>query len=184
MIKPPGEVISRAYWKMAEALRWSQFPVAKGDLCAEIGSSPGGASQLLLENGMYVLGIDPAEMDQSLLDNTSFAHIRARAEDLKRSEFAKVRWMFVDANILPTQTLDLVEAIVTSDETHIRGLLLTLKLADWALAEQIPAYLDRLRSWGYKHVRVRQLAFNRQEICVCAMKNRGMRRFSPRRRRG
>lgn len=178
-IEIESEIISRAYVKLAEALRWSQLPMAKGDLCAEIGSAPGGASQLLLERGMYVLGIDPAEMDEQILAHPNFAHIRARAAEVKHSEFSRVRWLLADSNIPPVQTLDDIEPIVTSDETHIRGLVLTLKLADWELAQQIPAYLDRVRSWGYKYVRARQLAFNRQEICVCAIKNRGMRRFKP-----
>jgi len=179
-IKTDAEVISRAYVKLAEALRWSQLPMAKGDLCAEIGSAPGGAAQLLLERGMYVLGVDPAEMDEQILAHPNFAQIRARAAEVKHSEFARVRWLLADANVAPAHTLDSVEAIVTDDEIHVRGLLLTLKLPDWDLASQIPAYLDRVRSWGYKYVRARQLAFNRQEICVCAIKHRSMRRFKPR----
>ncbi|HUG66124.1 MAG TPA: SAM-dependent methyltransferase [Pirellulaceae bacterium] len=179
LIQTESEIISRAYLKLAEALRWSQLPMAKGDLCAEIGSAPGGASQLLLERGMYVLGVDPAEMDEQILANPAFAHLRARASEVKRSEFARVRWLLADANLAPDHTLDAVEAIVAQDDTHVRGLLLTLKLPEWELASRIPAYLDRVRSWGYKYVRARQLAFNRQEICVCALKNRGMRRFKP-----
>ena len=50
------------------------------------------------------------------------------------------------------------------------GLLLTLKLLDWKLAEEIPSYLGRIRSWGYRRVQARQLAHNRQEICVAASK--------------
>lgn len=180
LIDTDSSMISRAYLKLAEALRWSQLPLAKGDLWAEIGSAPGGAAQLLLERGMYVLGVDPAEMDEQILAHPAFAHIRARASEVKRSEFARVRWLLADSNVAPAHTLDAVEAIVAHDDTHVRGLLLTLKLPDWELASHIPEYLDRVRSWGYKYVRVRQLAFNRQEIFVCALKNRSMRRFKPR----
>jgi 23S rRNA (cytidine2498-2'-O)-methyltransferase len=179
LIETESETISRAYLKLAEALRWSQLPMAKGDLCAELGSAPGGAAQLLLERGMYVIGVDPAEMDEQILENPNFAHLRARASEVKRSEFARVRWLLADANVAPDHTLDSVEAIVAHDDTHVRGLLLTLKLPEWDLASHIPAYIDRVRSWGYKYVRARQLAFNRQEICLCALKNRSMRRFKP-----
>jgi 23S rRNA (cytidine2498-2'-O)-methyltransferase len=179
LIRPDAEPISRAYWKLEEALRWSQLPISKGDLCVELGSAPGGAVQLLLERGMYVLGVDPAEMDEQILSHPNFAHIKARAADVKRSEFARVRWLMADSIVAPELTLDSVEAIVTHDETHVRGLLLTLKLADWDLAAKIPEFLDRIRSWGYKYVRARQLAFNRQEICVSALKHRSMKRFKP-----
>jgi hypothetical protein len=48
--------------------------------------------------------------------------------------------------------------------------LLTLKLLEWELAESIPEYLFRIRSWGYQHVHARQLQHNRQEICVAALR--------------
>jgi 23S rRNA (cytidine2498-2'-O)-methyltransferase len=181
-LKSETEIINRAYLKMAEAMRWSQLPVSGGDLCVEIGSAPGGSAQFLLERGLYVLGIDPAEMDERVLAHPHFAHIRKRAADVKRRELTQVRWLFADSNVAPKHTLDSVEAIVTHGEVHVRGMLLMLKLPDWQLADQIPEYLERVRSWGFRYVRARQLAFNRQEICVCAMRNRAMRRFKPRHR--
>ena len=51
------ETYSRAYFKLKEALLWSGITVKPGDVCAEIGSAPGGASQLLLEMGARVIGI-------------------------------------------------------------------------------------------------------------------------------
>ena len=58
-------------------------------------------------------------------------------------------------------------------------MLLTLKLLEWELAEHIPEYLACIRSWGYTYVRARQLAFNRQEICVAALRSRALRRAPP-----
>ena len=73
-------------------------------------------------------------------------------------------------NVAPNYTLDVVEGIVTHPEVRIRGLLLTLKLIEWDLAEQVPEYLDRVRSWGYQLVRARQLQHNRQEVCIAALR--------------
>jgi 23S rRNA (cytidine2498-2'-O)-methyltransferase len=73
-----------------------------------------------------------------------------------------------DANVAPNYTLDTVEAIVTHPDTRIEGLVLTLKLTDLALAAKLPLFHKRIRSWGYAHVRARQLAFNREEVCVVA----------------
>ena len=53
-------------------------------------------------------------------------------------------------------------------------MLLTLKLSDWKLAGQISEYIDRIRGWGYKYVHARQLAHNRHEICIAAMRQRSM----------
>lgn len=180
-LKPHKAMVSRAYLKMEEALKWSRLPVKPGDLCVELGSSPGGSCQALLERGLHVIGIDPAIMDKLVLEHPNFTHVRARAADLKRKEFANVRWLMTDANIAPANTLDAVEHIVTNRRVNIPGMLLTLKLLDWSMAEEIDGYLDRIRSWGYRHVRARQLAFNRREICVLAARSKGKMRIGFRR---
>jgi 23S rRNA (cytidine2498-2'-O)-methyltransferase len=170
-IDVPANGVSRAYLKMVEALLWSELPIGAGDRCVEIGSSPGGSCQALLDRGLVVTGIDPAEMDAGVLANPRFTHVRARAKDLPRSAFRDFRWLIADANVAPKYTLDAVEAIVTHRETQISGLLLTLKLTDPALAANLPTFHKRMRSWGYGHVRARQLAFNRQEVCVAASRH-------------
>jgi 23S rRNA (cytidine2498-2'-O)-methyltransferase len=168
--KLPPHAVSRAYLKMDEALRWSQLPLQAGQHVAELGCSPGGSAQALLDRGLIVTGIDPAEMHPLVLDHANFTHVRKRGHEVRRREFRKTRWLTADMNVAPHYTLDTVEAIVTYPETRIRGLLLTLKLLEWELAESIPEYLFRIRSWGYQHVHARQLQHNRQEICVAALR--------------
>ena len=80
-----------------------------------------------------------------------------------------VRWLMADANIAPSNTLDAVEGIVTHRSVRIRGLLLTLKLLQDEMVDELPAYTERVRSWGYRFVRLRQLAFNRREVCLAAV---------------
>lgn len=172
----PAHAVSRAYLKMNEALNWSRLPVTPGDACVEIGSAPGGASQALLDRGMVVTGVDPAEMAPGLLEHPKFTHIRKRGSHVKRREYQAFKWLMSDTNSTPTYTLDTVESIVTYQQNNIRGMLLTLKLTDWSLAEQIPEFVQRVISWGYPYVRVRHLAYNRQEVCLAAMKSRSMRR--------
>jgi 23S rRNA (cytidine2498-2'-O)-methyltransferase len=161
---------------MEEALAWSGLPIAPGDVCVEIGSAPGGASQALLGHGACVIGIDPADMDPRVLAHPGFVHWKKRGADVRRREFRKVRWLMADLNVAPTYTLDTVEAIVTHPEVHVQGTILTLKLLEWSLAAEIPAYLDRIRSWGFGRVAARQLHHNRQEICVATMKGRSTRK--------
>ena len=118
------------------------------------------------------MGIDPAKMDEEVLGHPQFTHVKKRAADMKRREFRDIKWLFADSNVAPQYTLDTVEAIVTHREIDVRGMLLTLKLLEISLAEQIPEYIARVRSWGYEEVQTRQLAFNRQEICVAAKRKR------------
>jgi 23S rRNA (cytidine2498-2'-O)-methyltransferase len=170
-IAGPRETISRAYFKLREALLWSELPVRAGDRCVEIGSAPGGSCQALLERGCSVVGIDPAEMDAKVLMEPRFTHVRARAKDVDRAIFRGCRWLMADINLPPTYTLDTVEGVVTAPEVRIDGLVLTLKLNDPAAAAQLPAFNKRIRSWGYPGVKARQLAFNRREVCVVARRS-------------
>jgi 23S rRNA (cytidine2498-2'-O)-methyltransferase len=171
----PADAVSRAHLKMEEALAFSCLPIRRGQQFVEIGCSPGGACQALLAHGLKVIGIDPAQVDPRVLDDPRFRHIRKRGADVRRREFRNATWLAADMNVSPGYTLDTVEAIVNHPGINVRGLLLTLKLLDWKLADQIPDWVRRIRGWGYAHVVAKQLAHNRQEICVAA------RRREPRR---
>jgi 23S rRNA (cytidine2498-2'-O)-methyltransferase len=167
--KLPESAVSRAWLKMEEALRWSQLPIQTRAHVAEIGSAPGGASQALMAHGALVTGIDPAEMHPDVLKHPHFTHIRQRSTQVRRREFRKIRWLTADMNVAPNYTLDAVENLVLHPQISIRGLLLTLKLPKWDLAEQVPEYIERVKSWGYNFVKARQLQHNRHEICLAAL---------------
>ena len=169
----PQPVISRAAYKMENALRWSAMPVRPGDACAEIGCAPGGASQVLLARGLHVTGIDPAEVDTLLFQNPSFRHIRKRGHEVRCREFRKTKWLFADINLPPSYTLDSLERIIMHPEVRVRGVLATLKLVDWALAEEAESYVERVQAWGFDVVKAAQLQYHRQEFCVAAFTPRG-----------
>jgi 23S rRNA (cytidine2498-2'-O)-methyltransferase len=176
-VRLPEHAVSRAYMKMEEALQWSDLPVAREDECVEIGCAPGGASQALLDRGMFVTGIDPAEVDPAVVKHPRFRHLRKRGSDVRRHEFLGVRWLAADMNIAPGDTLDEVESIVKSPQSSIRGLVLTLKLSDWGVAERLPEFVERVRGWGYRDVRTRQLVTGGTEVCLVALRRKALRRL-------
>jgi 23S rRNA (cytidine2498-2'-O)-methyltransferase len=116
------------------------------------------------------MGIDPAEVSPVVLEHPNFRHVRRRTTQVRRREFRRIRWLTADMNVAPQYTLEAVESIVMDPEVRIRGMLLTLKLLDWSLAERIPEYARRVRRWGFNHVWTRQLAHHRQEFCLAALK--------------
>lgn len=166
------ETVSRAYYKAAEALAWSGIEILPGDVCAEIGSSPGGCCQLLLELGATVIGIDPAEMEPEILNHKNFVHIRRRGNEVPKRDLKDVKWLFADLIVAPNYALDSVEEIASHSSVDVKGLILTLKLADWKLVEEVPALMNRVRKLGFAVVKARQLAFNRQEFCLIAVKDK------------
>jgi hypothetical protein len=88
---------------------------------------------------------------------------------VRRRDLRKVRWLLSDMNVAPSYTLDALESMVTHREVNVRGILATLKLTEWRLAQQVGDYLARVRSWGFNIVRARQLRHNRQEVCFAAL---------------
>lgn len=169
-ITPAVPPVSRAWYKIEDALTWSRLPVPPGAAFADLGCAPGGTSQALLQRGYSVLGIDPAEVSPVVLEHPGFRQIRQRTPQVRRREFRKIRWLTADMNVAPEYTLEAVESIVMHPEVHIRGLLLTLKLLEWKLVERIPDYMQQVQNWGFNHVWARQLGHNGQEFCLAALK--------------
>jgi 23S rRNA (cytidine2498-2'-O)-methyltransferase len=178
----PDYAVSRAYLKLQEGLKWAALPTTHGDHWLELGCAPGGAAQALCDAGMRVTGVDPAEVDEAVLAERRFRHLRMRVADLRPADLSTVRWIAADLNVAPKTTLDELERLVTDPAMHIRGMLVTLKLLASYMADpaQVAACIERVRSWGFADVRTRQLAFNRREFCLAAVKNRGQRRVARR----
>ncbi len=181
LIDTSVERISRAYLKASEAIAWSGISIAAGDCCAEIGSAPGGCCERLLELGAKVIGIDPGEMEASLLENPNFTHIRRRGNEVKKSDLQEVKWLFADLNMVPNYTLDTVSEIVSHDRINVKGMILTMKITDWKLIQDVPRLMKRVKEMGFAVVKARQLAFNRQEICLAAVKDKFVLRIGKKR---
>ena len=173
----PESVVSRAYFKTKEAIMWSRFPFQEDDVCVELGSAPGGSVQALLDEKMEVIGIDPAVMHESVMANPKFTHMKKRNAYINKKDIADAKWLFADSNVAPQHTLDSVAEIVNNQHTSIHGMVLTLKLLQEKLTNEINQYAATVKSWGFNFVRVRQLAFNRNEVCLIALKRKSILRF-------
>lgn len=178
-IEFPPEAPSRAYLKIEEAIRWSEIPFRVGDHAVEIGSAPGGASYALLRRGITVTGIDPGEMDPVVLnmstDTAAFWHIQKSVSLVNRDDLPKkVDWLLLDMNVAPGVSLFAVERMVGLVNETLKGLLLTVKLNDWSMADQVPSMLEYVKSMGMVHVQARQLFHNRQEFVIYALSSKGL----------
>ena len=164
----PDNSVSRTYLKFHEGFLWSDLMLEKDDHCLDIGASPGGCSQFLLQRGVRVSGVDPGAIHPAVLNHPRFTHIRSRIKDVKHSLFRDVQWITADMNVAPNYTLDVLEEAIRQT-VSVRGLLFTLKLLRWELADKLPMWLDRIRTWGFSDIRTKQLVFNRQEVMVAAL---------------
>lgn len=165
----PSEAPSRAWLKLEEAVAWSRLPLRRDQVAVEIGSAPGGASFALLQRGLKVVGVDPGKMAPQVLAASGFSHLQLSLGDLRLEQLpAKVDWLLMDVNLAPQVALHGVRRIVSALRPSLRGVIFTLKLNDWKLAAEVPAFRARVAGMGLEGVRATQLHANRREICVVA----------------
>jgi 23S rRNA (cytidine2498-2'-O)-methyltransferase len=164
----PEGVVSRAWLKLDEAIRVFEIPLVKGQRAIELGASPGGACQRLLEAGLDVVGVDPALVDPVVASRPRFAQWRMRAREVPLEKFRGCDWLVADMNIDPTSTLASLGRAATARGAKLQGIIATLKIPDWARAAELSGWLDTIRSWGFEP-RARQLSTSGREVCVVAM---------------
>lgn len=174
----PEDVPSRAYSKLEEALAWSRMPLHEGDTVVEIGSSPGGAAMSLLRRGANVIGIDPSRMDPRVLGwrepTGTFRHLGILAERVRTRDLPNVvDWLVLDANVAPHRALVGLRQLVALRSESIRGLLLTLKINDAGIVDDLPTLLEQIRELaGAPTLRATQLPSAHQEVVVWAPRPR------------
>jgi len=162
---------SRAHAKLEAVLAWWGEMPQKDEWALELGSAPGGASWVLLNQGLWVTGVDPGAMDEKILRHPHYRHISASINILTRADFAqRVDWLLADMNVTPQLTLKSARRVIEAAWPKPRALVLTLKLKSWSLATQLPDWCALVREWGYSEVRAKQLWPHRQELVLVAKK--------------
>lgn len=177
----PGDKVSRAWLKLDEAINFFGIPLQPGARAVELGASPGGACQRLLEAGLDVVGIDPALVDPVVAAEPRFIQWRMRAREVRLRDLRGFDWVVADMNIDPASTMEALRRVVTAPGARPEGIIATLKLPDWSRAGELDGWLAEFRGWGFLP-RARQLSTGGREVCVFAVNRKG-RRATPRRDR-
>jgi 23S rRNA (cytidine2498-2'-O)-methyltransferase len=165
-LERPEAAPSRVYHKLEEALAWSRAPLERGQTALDIGCSPGGGTYALLQRGLRVVGVDPAELEPALLAAypDHLTHIAKPFQYLSRDELPEqVDWLIYDVNLNPNLVLNQLKKLARSIES-LRGVLVTLKLNHPDSIDKIPWMLDKLRAIGIPELRATQLPANRSEL--------------------
>jgi 23S rRNA (cytidine2498-2'-O)-methyltransferase len=182
-VQLPEHAPSRAFAKIEEAVRAFELPLWPGDVALELGAAPGGAALALLQRGVEAVGVDPAEMDPFVLRFTGpqgarLRHIQKPMAALLRSELPQhVDWLLLDVHLAPQVALRTVRKIASWFRDDLLGAVLTLKLNDWAFADQLDSFLAQVQEMGLIAPRARQLASHRQELCIAGLTARGRARL-------
>jgi 23S rRNA (cytidine2498-2'-O)-methyltransferase len=99
---------SRAYLKLWELFTLYGVRPQPGELCLDLGASPGGWTWVLQRLGARVISVDKAPLDPSLAKLAGITLLRASAFALDPREIGPVDWLFCDVVCYPKRLLGLV----------------------------------------------------------------------------
>jgi 23S rRNA (cytidine2498-2'-O)-methyltransferase len=116
---------SRAYLKLWEAFTLLGLRPQPGELCLDLGSSPGGWTWVLQSVGARVLSVDKAALDPHVASLPGVEYRRESAFALDPREVGPVDWLFSDIACYPKRLLGLVQKWLQAG--NVRRFVCTLK---------------------------------------------------------
>jgi 23S rRNA (cytidine2498-2'-O)-methyltransferase len=116
---------SRAYLKLWELFTLIAQRPQPGELCLDLGSSPGGWTWVLQRLGARVISVDKAPLDSSLAKLPGITHQRQSAFALDPLTVGPVDWLFSDVICYPRRLLSLVQKWLQAGQ--VRRLVCSVK---------------------------------------------------------
>ena len=165
------EQISRAEFKLLEALEVFGVSLPSRGWALDLGAAPGGWTRLLLEAGMHVVAVDPAKLDPRLLRQPQLEHFRGYAEVYLEDALKKRRKFDVITNDMRMDARDAARLLVQAGAClRADGFIISVLKLPHATLEIDPLknFREALRllSRHFGIVQARQLFHNRQEVTV------------------
>jgi len=151
---PPPDAPSRAYSKLKEVVSHLGLTTTRGETVLELGAAPGGASLALLEYGLNVLALDPAQMDPNMpllaaRLGSSYAHIAKKASALERADLkaakSTVTWLVSDINLAPPVALTQLSHALALVKRTVKVIVVTFKINDERALLSVDTQLARLQ---------------------------------------
>jgi 23S rRNA (cytidine2498-2'-O)-methyltransferase len=160
------EAPSRAAMKLEEALLWLDRSPEPGDLCVDLGASPGGWTWVLLERRARVLAVDPGDLAPNLRGKKGLVHLRADAFKIEPEE--PMDWLFCDMAFRPLEVAGLLSK--WARRKWARLLVANIKLPMRQKAQHLYRVRDILEDGGWQSIRVRQLYHDRDEVTFAGVR--------------
>jgi 23S rRNA (cytidine2498-2'-O)-methyltransferase len=99
---------NRAYLKLWEALTRLGRRPGPGDLCVDLGASPGGWTWVLLELGARVIAVDKAPLDPRIAARARLTVQQESAFAIDPRALGRIDWLLCDVACYPDRLLELV----------------------------------------------------------------------------
>lgn len=171
------EQISRAEFKLLEALEVFGVTLPSRGRALDLGAAPGGWTRLLLDAGLQVVAVDPARLDPRLVRQPGLTHYRSSTETYLEESADQHQLFAVITNDMRMDAREAARLLIqTRGYLQRDGFIIsTLKLP------HATASIDPLRnlreatsllSRSFDVVQAKQLFHNRQEVTVIAARPR------------
>ena len=158
------EQISRAEFKLLEALEVFEIDLAPRGVALDLGASPGGWTRVLRQREQYVTAIDPGDLDARIMTDPAVRHLRTTAEAYLAGEPDRfdliVNDMRMDARDSARLMIAYARCLYPTGQA-----IMTLKLPEHNRKKFIAQALKILQR-HYKIAGARQLFHNRSEITL------------------
>lgn len=166
--RQPGQ-ISRAEFKLLEALAVFHIELPAGGVALDLGAAPGGWTRILRQKGQFVTAVDPATLHPSLYQDKNVRHLRLNAESYLQQPPDHYDLIVNDMRLDARYSAELMAAYAPYLHRHGRALM-TLKLPEGdgpggsrqGIIEQSRVILNPV----YTIAGARQLFHNRSEITL------------------
>jgi len=155
---------SRAYQKLEEAFSWLGREPRPGEVCVDLGASPGGWTATLLKRDARVVAVDRAPLEPPVARDARVTSVIGNA--FSYAPPSPVPWMVSDVVCEPPRSLALAEIWLSSG--WCRSLIVTVKFKGQAGYGVLDGLADRLAAAGARFARVKQLAHNKNEVTILA----------------
>ncbi len=147
---------NRAYLKLWEALTLIGQRPQPGELCVDLGASPGGWTWVLQKLGARVVSVDKAALDAHIASLPNVVYRRESAFALDPQGFGPIDWLVADIACYPQRLLTLVRKWLAAGT--VKRFICTIKF-------QGPTDLDVMREFAtIPGSRLMHLHHNKHEL--------------------
>ncbi len=159
------EQISRAEFKLLEALELFRLNLPSGGLALDLGAAPGGWTRILRGHAMRVVAVDPGDLHPSLVTDRAVRHVRQTAQQYLPAANDSFDVILNDMRMDARDSARVMNGAGRNLNRNGGWALLTLKLPRKGVAQVAHMALEVLRE-RYTVTGARQLFHNRSEITV------------------
>ena len=156
--------ISRAEFKLLEAIEVFNLTLPTQGLALDLGASPGGWTRILRQRGLSVVAVDPGDLSDSLQGDSQIAHYRQLVQQYLPN--CRDRYDLI-VNDMRMNAADSAKNMVAASKVlNEDGLaMMTLKLPSKGVKAVIATAIAILEN-NYRILGVRNLFHNRQEATL------------------